>query len=235
MKLVAIGVGPGDPELVTIKALRRLAEADLVLVPLSRKGRPSVAQEIVSAHLDIAMEPIVFPMVTDEGARDEAILEQIETIRPLWNGRETVALPVIGDAALYATAAYLSGVWKKIVPDLDLELVPGVSAHSLASARVGAFLALGTERLAVLPGTDDAEALMETLSTCDAAALYKPSALGEDLASVVARTGPWSRMVRIERAGLEDEKIIEGTPALEAAEEYLSTLLLWRWTAGRPS
>ena len=228
MKLIAIGVGPGDPELITLKALRRLKEADLVLVPLSRKGRPSVAQEIVATHLDIEMKPFVFPMVEDEEARSRAIADQIDELRPLWEGKETVALPVIGDAALYATAAYLYDVWKEIDPGLSLELVPGVSAHSLAATRAHSFLALGRDRLALIPGTDDVEGLKATLRACDVAALYKPSALGTSLPSVVEATGPWRRMVRVERAGLADEKILEGPAAMETAKEYLSILLLWR-------
>ncbi|QTX32986.1 precorrin-2 C(20)-methyltransferase [Aminithiophilus ramosus] len=228
VKLIAVGVGPGDPELITLKALRRLREAELVLVPLSRKGRSSVAQEIVSAHLDIDMLPFVFPMDGDDQVRTKAIADQIETLRPLWQGRETIALPVIGDAALYATAAYLYDVWKGIEPDLSLELIPGVSAHSLAASRVGAFLALGEDRLALLPGTGDLEGLTAALAACDVAALYKASALKEHLPSLVERTGPWKRMVRVERAGLADERILEGPAAAEATGEYLSTLLLWR-------
>ena len=139
-----------------------------------------------------------------------------------------MVLPVIGDSALYATGSYLFDAWKKIVPDLELSLVPGISAHQLAASRIGSFLAMGEDVFSVIPCIDDREGIVAALRRADSAALYKPCILREKLAEVVAEAGPWGRMARIDRAGLADEKIYEGAAALEPAEEYLSILLLWR-------
>ena len=139
-----------------------------------------------------------------------------------------LVLPVIGDSALYATAAYLYDAWRELEPSVELELVPGVSAHSLAASRARRFLALGSAVLSVIPGTADTEAVKRALLNCDSAALYKPSALGEQLRSLVESTGPWSEMLRVDRAGLPDERILEGRETLTPVTEYLSTLLLWR-------
>ena len=140
----------------------------------------------------------------------------------------SVVLPVIGDSALYATGSYLFDAWKKIVPDLELSLVPGISAHQLAASRIGSFLAMGEDVFSVIPCIDDREGIVAALRRADSAALYKPCILREKLAEVVAEAGPWGRMARIDRGGLADEKIYEGAAALEPAEEYLSILLLWR-------
>lgn len=137
-------------------------------------------------------------------------------------------LPVIGDSALYATGAYLYDVWKELVPDLELVLVPGVSAHSLASSCARRFLALGEDVLCIVPGTAEPGRIEAALRAADAAALYKPSALGDGLRPLVQRAGPWRETVRVDRAGLPDERILSGDEALAAAEEYLSVLLLWR-------
>ena len=229
MRLIVAGVGPGDPGMVTAGALRTLEDADLVLIPHSRDGRPSVAEGAVRAHLrDGVAVSVVFPMIRDAQGRDAALRERLEELRPQWEGAGTVVLPVIGDSALYATGAYLYDVWKELVPDLELVLVPGVSAHSLASSCARRFLALGEDVLCIVPGTAESGRIEAALRAADAAALYKPSALGDGLRPLVQRAGPWRETVRVDRAGLPDERILSGDEALAAAEEYLSVLLLWR-------
>ena len=229
MRLIVAGVGPGDPGMVTAGALRALEDADLVLIPHSRDGRPSVAEGAVRAHLrDGVAVPMVFPMIRDAQGRDAALRRRLEELRPRWEGAGSVVLPVIGDSALYATGAYLYDVWKELVPDLELVLVPGVSAHSLASSCARRFLALGEDVLCIVPGTAEPGRIEAALRAADAAALYKPSALGDGLRPLVQRAGPWRETIRVDRAGLPDERILSGEAALDRAEEYLSVLLLWR-------
>jgi precorrin-2/cobalt-factor-2 C20-methyltransferase len=229
MKLVAAGVGPGDPDLITIKALKIIEAADIVLVPVSETGRESVAGTIVRAHLkDVETVPVVFPMTQNEALRDVRLHEQIEALHARRSDAQSVVLPVIGDSALYATGAYLYDVWRKIDASVELELIPGVSAHSLAGSRARRFLALGDAILSVVPGTAGAGAVIRALKASDSVALYKPSALKDRLRQVVRSAGPWSRVLRVDRAGLPDERLLEGDEALTRVDEYLSILLLWR-------
>ncbi|MDR3265440.1 MAG: precorrin-2 C(20)-methyltransferase [Synergistaceae bacterium] len=229
MKFIAVGVGPGDPDLITIKALKVIEAADLVLVPVSGGERASVAEAIVRAHLkNLETVPVVFPMTKDEASRDRRLREQFEALRPRWTRARSVVLPVIGDSALYATAAYLCDAWRTLDPSVELELIPGVSAHSLAASCAGRFLALGDAVFSIVPGTAGPDIVARALSICDSAALYKPSALKDDLRPVVTSAGPWSRVLRVERAGLPDERIVRDDDALSPTPEYLSILLLWR-------
>jgi len=229
MKIWGVGLGPGDPELVTFKAVRIVKEADVVFVPLSNKERESVAGRILKGQVDRKTVPFVFPMIRDEEERDTLITAGLEDLRPSWEGRENIALPVIGDSALYATVAYFYDAFKKLCPSAELELVPGISAHSLASCRAGEFMALGKERFSVVPGTAPVDDIMSILASSDSAVIYKPSALGSGLAPVVDMTGPWKTIMRIDRAGLGDERILRGQKALEPVGEYLSVVELLRW------
>ena len=228
IKFIAAGVGPGDPDLITVKALKAIERAGLVLTPVAVAGRPSIAESVIRAHLKIDAVPIVFPMTRDEKNRDSILLEQLKELRPRWERAESTVLTVIGDSSLYATAAYFYRVWKGLVPSIELELIPGVSAHSLAGARAGRFIAMGEEIFSVIPGTANIEAIETGLKSCDSAALYKPSALKERLRELVESAGPWAEIFRVDRAGLPDERIVEGLPALSSPDEYLSTMLLRR-------
>ncbi len=229
MKLTVVGIGPGAPDLLTLRAVDTLKRADLVMVPRAKDGKAGVAELAVLENLgDIKTLPLLFPMISDAEKRDAKLLEQLEESRALWEGAEEIALPVIGDSALYATGSYLYDVWRKIAPELELALVPGISAHQLAASRAGRFIAMAEDVLSIIPCTGDAEKIKKALSAADSAALYKPSALGSSLRGAVEACGPWRRMIRVDRAGLADERIIEGEAAIDAAEEYLSVLLLWR-------
>lgn len=229
MKLTVVGIGPGAPDLLTLRALDVLKKASLVIVPRAKDGKPGVAERAVLENLgEIKTLPLLFPMTNDAEKRDAKLLEQLEESRALWEGAEDVVIPVIGDSSLYATGAYLFDVWREILPGIELALVPGISAHQLAASRASTFVAMADEIFSIIPCTGGVEKIKRALGAADSAALYKPSALGGTLREVVESGGPWRRMIRVDRAGLEDERIITGAAALEAAEEYLSVLLLWR-------
>lgn len=229
MILYGIGVGPGDPDMVTAGARRVIDEADAVFLPVSAAGRESVAGRACGeSGTRCRAHKFWFPMTQNAETRDREIRRQLEELRNVWEKAGTVAVPVIGDAALYATTAYLYAVWRELSPGLELRLLPGVSAHSLAACVAGEFMALGEECLSILPGSAPREKLIASLAASDCAAIYKPSALGCELPVVVRAAGPWGKAVRVHRAGLQEQSVVTGDEALEPTEDYLSVLLLWR-------
>ena len=229
MKLIVAGVGPGDAGLLSLNTIRAARDADMVLAPCSGEDKPSVAGEALKANVpEIELTPFFFPMTRDAEKRDAELKRRLETLRPKWSGARVVLLPVIGDSALYATGAYLYDVWRSLAPDIELELIPGISAHSLAASRAKKFLAMDDEILCVIPGTAPRDRIEAALRASDAAAVYKPKALGNALRDVVRQSGPWQVIVRVDRAGLADERIFNDDAALEQPDEYLSLLLLRR-------
>jgi precorrin-2/cobalt-factor-2 C20-methyltransferase len=220
MRLIGVGVGPGDPEHLTLKALRVLREADRVFVPAG--GR---AAEIVAAH--VAVEPLAFGM-SDAASRDEhwdragaAIAEVVRA--------GTAAFATIGDPNLYSTFAYVAQSVRALVPGVVVETVPGITAMQDLAARSGTVLAEGDERLALVPYTAGDAALRDALAAFDTVVIYKG---GRQLPAVMrAVSDAGGRAVYGEELGRAGETL---TPPAGSAP-YMSTVIVSPERAGRGS
>ena len=223
MKLVISGIGSGNPDLITLEALNALNNSDLILIPRSNPDKIGVAENIINFHKPDANYCVInFPMILDSQKRDSQIKSQLENLRSHWENAKKIFFPVIGDSSLYSTGAYLHKIFLELVSDLELEMIPGISAHSVASSCAKKFLALGDEIFTIIPGIADSEKIKNILRYSDSVAIYKPTALNID----VINPSEWTEIIRVDYAGLQNEKIFYGENALKNINAYLSILLL---------
>jgi len=178
VRLIGIGVGTGDPEHLTLKALRCLKEADQVFVPAG--GR---AAEIVSAHVECT--PLDFAM-SDAASRDEHWDRAGQLIAAVSG---TAAFATIGDPNLYSTFTYIAHTVRALVPDVIIETVPGITAMQDLAARSGTVLAEGEERLALIPYTAGDASLRSALADFDTVIVYKGGRHLPDVLDAVQAAG----------------------------------------------
>jgi precorrin-2/cobalt-factor-2 C20-methyltransferase len=214
MRLVGVGVGPGDPEHLTLKALRALGEADRVFAPAG--GR---AAAIAAAHADVT--PLDFAM-TDAAARDAHWDRAGAAIAEVARDG-TAAFATLGDPNLYSTFAYVAQTVARLVPGVAIETVPGITAMQDLAARSGTVLAEGTERLALVPYTAGDAPLREALSRFDTVVVYKGGRRLPQLLDAVRDAGALDRAVYGEQLGLADERV--GAPR-DGSAPYMSTVIV---------
>ncbi len=227
-RLYVIGVGPGDPELLTLKAVRILREVPVLCVPKGREEGTSLALSIIQGAVTLDGKEIVelhFPMQKtrsqEPGARGLEKQEKADTIDLETKWQEAVAailtrldrgldaaFVTIGDPGIYSTFFYLYDRLLERRPALAIEIVPGISSINAAAARAGISLGLGNERMAILPA-NYLESLPETLEKFDTVVLMKVNKVFDVVKETLARMNLIPHAVYVARAGMKDEKVFK--------------------------
>ncbi len=212
--LCGVGVGPGDPELVTLKALRVLREADVIAVPSRSAHDPSYAWTIVRDHLAADGRParlrlpLVFPMSKDPVVVRPAWERALAALAPHVEAGRRIAFVTEGDPLLYSSFIYLAAEAPVRWPGIRVEAVPGVSSVTAAAAACGLPLADGLERVAILPATYGTDDLAAVLRAFDTTVLVKVGSVMPQVTRVLEQEGLLDRAVYLSRVGTPAERIV---------------------------
>jgi precorrin-2/cobalt-factor-2 C20-methyltransferase len=221
--LVGVGVGPGDPELVTVKAVRVLRAADVVFVPVADSGETGRAEATVLHHVDAARtRRVVFALRDPDWP---GVAREVAG----WFGAHpggTAAFATIGDPTVYSTFSRLAGAVRELLPGLIVEQVPGVTAMQDLAARTGIPLVEGRETLALLPMTAGTEAFTNALETFETVVAYKFGAMLPQTIAALRDAGRLDQAVYGAALGLPGEDIRPAGELSAAPGPYLSTLIV---------
>lgn len=212
MKLFCVGCGPGDPELLTVRAVNLIKNAEVIFAPTAREGKPSIALSVVEQYIDRPTKTVslVFPMVKDrESLRDYWKRNADEIAGAVRSGKKVVYLTV-GDPALYSTWIYIHRELKKSYSDIEVEIVPGVASMFAIAARAKISLAEGDETVAVVPACYNMERVKKTANACDTVIFLKDGRYFDGVIEMLAQAGfPDNANIAIAQDVSEEGEILE--------------------------
>lgn len=234
--LTAVGLGPGDPDLITVKGLRAIETADVVFVPRSRDGGDSVAGQIAAKWLDRqTVIAVTTPMTHDESALRQAWQSAAQTIHralhPADGQARRGAYLILGDPLLYGTFPYILNELQQIDPDFQFDVIPGVPSFVAAAAQTRTLLSAASDRIVIVPASrrTDAAALRALLFNFETVILLKAGKVFPQLVSALIALHLIEYSAYFERVGMPDERIVTGNDILampRRTQPYLSLMIV---------
>ncbi len=237
--LYGVGLGPGDPELVTVKAARVIGAADVVAYHSARHGR-SIARRIAEPYLRDSQieEHLVYPVTTETtehpggyaGAMDDFYRESAERIAAHLDAGRDVALLAEGDPLFYSSYMHMH---TRLTERFNAVIIPGVTSVSAASAAIATPLVTGDEVLSILPGTMGTQELARRLADADAAVVLKLGRSYPQVREALSIAGRLDEAFYVERASTDSQRVLPAGDVDAESVPYFSLAILPG--AGRPA
>lgn len=229
-KLYGIGVGPGDSELMTVKAARLVGEADIIITPKTEKKDGSVALNIAQPYIQDHTEivPVVFPMVFHAETLSDAWIEAKNIIVSYLEEGKNVVFLTLGDPMFYSTYMYVYRLIENT--GYDIETIPGVPAFCAIGSHLGYPIVEKEEVLAIVPATAPKEKIDAVLAVADDAVIMKVYKNFDEVQETLKKHDMADDAVMISRVGLPDEEVFIGLDNMPSDTKlnYLSTILAKR-------
>jgi precorrin-2/cobalt-factor-2 C20-methyltransferase len=228
-KFYGVGLGPGDPKLLTIKAKEVLRKVNTIFVPISEKDKTSWAQSIVEAVIEEPKEIIklIFPMTKNKNVLLNYWQSAAYEIAKRINEGKEVAFVTIGDPFIYSTYNYLLKALREYLPNIHPETIPGVSSFSAAASKVGVPLVEGEGRLAILPAGEDLNRSKWIFDEFDTVVLMKIGSKLNKVVKFLDKLGYLKHSTLVSHVGCANEQVIEDLSNLEDKRAgYLSVIIV---------
>ncbi|WP_458456318.1 precorrin-2 C(20)-methyltransferase [Methanobrevibacter sp.] len=224
-KLYGIGVGPGDSELITLKAARILETVPVIFSPKSSKEKDSIALSIVKPILEkrddykrLMIVAPIFPMIEDKSELEKIWDSASEMISQYLDSGRDVAFITLGDTSIFSTYSY---VQKRLIDSYEIETIPGITSFTACAAARNKALVEQNQILTVVPKIDDR--LEEVLEYSDSIVLMKASRNTSELEASIEEKERSKEIYSVQNCTREDEKIIEG---FSNEKPYLTTTII---------
>lgn len=222
-KLIGVGVGPGDSELLTIKAVKILRSVPVICAPRSSKDKPSKAlsiiEDILAERDDYRLVEPVFPMTRDVNELELHWDRAARLVAIELEKGDDVAFVTLGDPSLYSTFSYLQERIESL--GFKVEMVPGVTSFTSCAASASMTLVEGDEVLVVLPGVDERfKKIVDYVNTC---IIMKTPSHGSEIEDILDDDPREKKIVSLQNCSMENERIQEG---FMKNGNYLSTTII---------
>jgi precorrin-2/cobalt-factor-2 C20-methyltransferase len=226
--LYGIGVGPGDPDLITIKATKILNQVDIVFAAASTKNDHSLAVTIARDHIpqNAIVRKLGFPMTRDKSETRKAWREHAHTIITELEQGKNVAFLTLGDSMTYSTFGYVLKFVQTLAPHLEIKTVPGITSYQAAAARLNTPLVEGEEMLMVVSGANGGSRLRELCGKPENVVFMKAYRNVPDIKSALEEADAYPNCVGIKHCGHSDEEIIHDMDELSRRKPDYWTLII---------
>ena len=191
--LIGIGVGPGDVDLLTVKAVNAIQNADIIMCPASNEERPSIAFGVVSPIIDKSKNQkivkLIFPMTKDKDVLEATWKKNAKIMaETVLTGKNVVYLTV-GDPFLYSTWIYMHKDLKENYPDMNISVIPGIVSMFTFASKVGVSIAEGAEKVAIIPSCYDLSSVKEIAKNSESMIFLKDGRYFDQVIDVLKESG----------------------------------------------
>lgn len=228
--LYGLGVGPGDPELITVKAFRILKESPVIAYPRKMRGAKSYALTITEAYVNTAekhMLGLTFPMTKDKEALEKQWTKTVAEVWGFLQEGKDVAFVTEGDPMIYSTFIHMMRLMNAEHPEVEVRSVPGISSITATASTLGIPFADGDDQIAVVPATNDYDKMRKALEEHDCVVFIKVAKVIDLMLTVLRDLKLVDKASVVTKVTSSEEMIWRNVESLAGRElEYLTLMVV---------